>query len=892
MARYFKRLTQIVIITFISLYCLIWLFSPLVLRFAINHYGLPQPLQLTAESSIRYNPFTAHLTIRDLEMRLNAQQSALKIPRLNAEISLHQLLFDKIYISTFKLDGLYLPITLNDTSFTLAGFELNDERIDKSTTDEQPAAEAHDFPYQVIIPKFTLTNATIALNHFNRQHLVELTSLSLANILLAQDEQEVQLTLQSEFNGAPFNVAIKGQLLHQQGNVNIGLHGKGIDLSAAQNLLPASTQALAGKLSYTGDLHLEIDDGTTRVKSDAFWFALDELNFAESAISTKVEKQKLNLHDLVITLDGDNNLDVNAQLVYELTNAHIKTSASPALTAAVNKLNYASDLTLQAHAAQTQVNIKTALLTIADLQAQQNRIAFEAQQQRLQAHNLVVNLDAEQAMSVNALLDYQLTGVFAKNTDTNDLLAEVGSAVAKSVALSFHDNITQLKLDKVVVTESQFSKHNQANMPALASFTQLQLAGIEYSPDVVAVNDIKLSGLTANVLLAKDKRLATLVSLSDSAASSTDALANNNSKTPIQAQAPEQAIAAKPKSHSLKYQLGQFSLQDTANITFKDDSVTPSYQRDVAIKQLHLSTLDSSKPAQKVLLTMQGSSDKYSSFYFKGTGFPFATQPSFTLDGEVKELSLPAISSYIKQALKYEIESGQLDLKLAAGLDGQQLSGELDLLLRGVEMIAANDYEMSLAKDTSSVPFNVALGMLKDSDGNVALSLPLKGDISSPSFGFSGFLTLLVKQATMSAAKDYLLTTFVPYASVLKVAMAAGEYALKLRINDLHYAPGETELTPEQIEFSRQMSVMLAERGAINVKLCPIATSSDLELVEQEKANSTEHITRLMALAQQRVDLFKAYMVEQLNVPSARLLFCTPQIDSKKGATPRIKFVI
>jgi hypothetical protein len=33
-------------------------------------------------------------------------------------------------------------------------------------------------------------------------------------------------------------------------------------------------------------------------------------------------------------------------------------------------------------------------------------------------------------------------------------------------------------------------------------------------------------------------------------------------------------------------------------------------------------------------------------------------------------------------------------------------------------------------------------------------------------------------------------------------------------------------------------------------------------------------------------------MVEQLKVPSARLLFCKPQIDTSNGAKPRIKFVI
>ncbi len=144
----------------------------------------------------------------------------------------------------------------------------------------------------------------------------------------------------------------------------------------------------------------------------------------------------------------------------------------------------------------------------------------------------------------------------------------------------------------------------------------------------------------------------------------------------------------------------------------------------------------------------------------------------------------------------------------------------------------------------------------------------------------------------MSAAKDYLITTFVPYASVMKVAMAAGEFALKLRINDLNYAAGETELTTQQLEFSRQMSVMLADRGEVNVKLCAIATASDIELVDISTINQAENIERLKAISRQRAENFKTHMVEQLNVPSARLLFCTPQIDSSKDAKARIKFVI
>ena len=182
--------------------------------------------------------------------------------------------------------------------------------------------------------------------------------------------------------------------------------------------------------------------------------------------------------------------------------------------------------------------------------------------------------------------------------------------------------------------------------------------------------------------------------------------------------------------------------------------------------------------------------------------------------------------------------------------------------------------------------------MLKDSDGNVELALPLSGDTSSPSFGLSGLLTLLVKQATMSATKDYLITTFVPYASVMKVAMAAGEYALKLRINDLTYLPQQIELNEEQIEFSRQMSVMLEDRSDINVKLCAIAIPQDIGLDNGDDALLEDNVKRLQAISTQRVDSFKSYMVEKLKVPSAKLLRCTPQVDTSKNAKARIEFVI
>jgi len=56
----------------------------------------------------------------------------------------------------------------------------------------------------------------------------------------------------------------------------------------------------------------------------------------------------------------------------------------------------------------------------------------------------------------------------------------------------------------------------------------------------------------------------------------------------------------------------------------------------------------------------------------------------------------------------------------------------------------------------------------------------------------------------------------------------------------------------------------------------------------KDKAN----IKRLLDLGEQRENAFKDHLVEQGNISSSRILLCKPQIDSSKGATPRIEISV
>jgi len=890
MGRYFKRLLQILVITFLVIYLLVWLLSPTIIRYVINTYGLPKPLLLTDTSSIRYNPFTAHLTISDLEVKTDEQASALKLQSLNAEVHLYQLFFDKIYVAEFTLNGIFIPVTVNDSSLNIAGFELMSENPAPVAPEPEVEPEKANFPYQVIVPEFSLTDANIELLYFSQKHNIQLDSFSLQNILLSQSVQDIKLNLVSHLNGAPIEIAIDGSLLKQQGEISVALNAKNIELSAAKAFLPPSILSLDGKVSYASKFNVAINEAETLININALVLSVEDLLLNQEGLALSVKKQKIEIQNTASLLPTTSALNAD------------------------DKLKKADINNITLSKAQTSVNINDLLVSVDGLHVEQNNIAIDIKSQKVQANNLAVVLPANDPISVDAMLNVTVDGVAAKSIETEALLADISALLVNNIALQFQQNIAKVNIESVDVAKSQFSKNIQQNMPALAAFSGLSVNNIEYTPELIAINDISLSGLVANVLLDKDKQLSTLVALASSddinsnvTEQSTDSAeqdsteqdnteqdSNEKVSTELDKEPTTPAVDAEETSTAAKqvFRIGKFTLLDDAQIDFKDSSVNPHYERNVNITHLLLSDIDTGKPEQEVVLDMQGKSDKYANFDIKGRGVPFAEQQKFKLNAVIKELSLPGVSSYIKQALKYEIESGQLDLTIAAGLTGNKIDGDVDILLRGVEFTAADDNERGAISDGFSVPFNVALGMLKDSDGNVELSLPLKGDTNSPSFGLSGLLTLLVKQATMSAAKDYLITTFVPYASVMKVAMAAGEFALKLRINDLIYPATAIELNAEQLEFSRQMSVMLEDRDTINVKLCAVATASDIELEDATQAHLPENIARLSKISQQRVDLFKAHLVEQLKVPSARLLFCKPQIDTSKGAKSRIKFVI
>ncbi|WDE13423.1 DUF748 domain-containing protein [Thalassomonas haliotis] len=819
------KITKIFLSLFLTIYCLIWLLSPVASRYFINDILAPQKLVLSDESSIRYNPFLSKLSLKNLTLSPAAdrEKALFRLDSLVVRIRLYQLLFDRLHINEFNLDGLFLDIRQSENKLEVAGFTLpraSDKPAEDVAQEQEPT---QDFPYTLVLPALKVTNSSLAFSLPQGQHEFAIDNLVISDVEATASRQDFSVSLSSKLDQAPFSLALDGLVSKQapgtdtstgaktqartQAKISAELELEGFDLTHLAAFMPKEFSLHSGLLSYRTGLQL---------------------------VSTEENQLQLDFKDMALDLTG-------LHLEQAQTQSHVTLSEKALISKALT-LQLALD---NGQAPLTLLN-GDAGLTLADAklyhrQEQAQLLAFES----LKLENLL---------------------------------------------LAITDNKPQVKLEQVLLTGASFSDFTDNELPPLARISSFAVQDINASASGVSINKVRLGNFDLDVSLDKDKQVENLVQLSGEQGSEEVSEPGQEAQAQAQAQESTETNQDTPPEQRFSLVLNEFVLEQDSHIRFLDRSVTPAYKRDFIISTLRAGPVNNQQPEIKTAFALKGKSNEYAKFDLSGYASPFLAEPVYAVSGGVKEISLPGISAYIKNALQHELQSGQLDLALELNLTGEEIDGHTDIMLRGVELTSADDHQVDSLKDQTAIPFNVALGMLKDSDGNVELDIPLSGNISDPSFGFTGFLTLLTKQAVMSATKEYLMTTFVPYANVVSITLSAGEYLLKVRFNDLLLSPGVSEFVQDNIAFINEFSALMKDKPDTQVTLCAVATAQDIGLPVGTEELTDIEIESLNELSLKRLNHFKSYMVEQEQIDSSRLLLCNPQVDLSAEAQPRITF--
>ena len=135
------------------------------------------------------------------------------------------------------------------------------------------------------------------------------------------------------------------------------------------------------------------------------------------------------------------------------------------------------------------------------------------------------------------------------------------------------------------------------------------------------------------------------------------------------------------------------------------------------------------------LLNLTGKIDKYGYAKVEGRLTPSNIKNDTTLNILFKNIDLNTMTPYSGKFIGYKIKSGKLSMDLKYSIKKSKLLGDnkinIDTLFLG---------ETVKSPDAVSLPLELAIALLKDSNGQIDIDMPVSGNIDNPDFSYSGVI--------------------------------------------------------------------------------------------------------------------------------------------------------
>ncbi|MCW5642981.1 MAG: DUF748 domain-containing protein, partial [Rhodoferax sp.] len=195
-----------------------------------------------------------------------------------------------------------------------------------------------------------------------------------------------------------------------------------------------------------------------------------------------------------------------------------------------------------------------------------------------------------------------------------------------------------------------------------------------------------------------------------------------------------------------------------------------------------------------------------------------------------RNLDMSAMSPYVVKFAGYEIASGRLTLDLQYKVRDGKLLGENKVVLTKAEL--GKKVESPGALD---LPLELALAILKDSDGVIDIGVPVRGDLNDPQFDYG---------AVIGKAIGNLIGGIVTAPFRALAGMFGGG---DKPIDTIAFEPGLATLAPPEQQKIETVAQALRERPQLMLKVAPVVAPEQDTPVLQSLVVRTE-IARRMGL--------------------------------------------
>lgn len=270
-------------------------------------------------------------------------------------------------------------------------------------------------------------------------------------------------------------------------------------------------------------------------------------------------------------------------------------------------------------------------------------------------------------------------------------------------------------------------------------------------------------------------------------------------KAPEPATAPAPATATAPAADAgFPVRVRRVRLQN-AKLDFADLSLRPQFAAKIYELNGVVTGLSTKRDARSQI-ELDGRIDEFGLARVRGQLNPFAPTDNTDLNVVFKNVDMVSASPYTMKFAGYKVAEGKISLDLQYKVRNRQLDGTNQIVLDKLTLGERID-----SPDALKLPLELALAILKDSDGRIDLGLPVSGDMNDPQFSYGA----LVWKAVGNVLTKIVTAPFRALGNLLGIS------ADKLEAID--FDAGSAVLLPPEREKLKQVAQILAKREQLKL---------------------------------------------------------------------------
>jgi len=319
----------------------------------------------------------------------------------------------------------------------------------------------------------------------------------------------------------------------------------------------------------------------------------------------------------------------------------------------------------------------------------------------------------------------------------------------------------------------------------------LKLDGLDYRYP----NDLQIAGIDL------EQPYARFIINPDLTTNINDLLVDKSAPDPEQSAAPAtQPDMPQAPASPFALRIGGIRIAD-GSANFSDLSLRPPFI--TAIQQLegHIGTLDN-RQHSAASVDIKGKVDRYAPVSIEGSLTPFDPLQSLDIATRFRRVELTTLSPYSAKFAGYRIRKGRLNLDLHYRIQQGQLNAENEVVLEQLQLGEKVDSEQAV-----DLPVRLAVALLKDSSGTIALKLPVQGDLKNPQFDVMPIVWQTLRNLVVRAVKS-------PFKFL--GGLVGHEQA---DLSEIPFAPGSSELNRDARSRLDALAAALKERPVLRLEV-------------------------------------------------------------------------